>query len=405
MDQIFNNRILITDDQPEIIEDYLKILAPQKNTKKNELAKLEADLFGYENSDNFNTKQEEERYIIDSATQGEEAIAFVKKSVSEKNFYALAFIDVRMPPGIDGIHTAAKIQKIDPNIEIVFVTAYSDYTREEILKLMKYKNKFFFIRKPFDVDEIKQLALALTEKWNLGNTVTRKNQELLQTRTITISVLAELAELRDTDTGEHIKRVSEYSKFIAYKLAKLQEPKWCSYITERYIKDIGESSILHDIGKIGIPDSVLLKKGKLTDEEFNLMKTHTTIGGDALSKAVKEIKGETFLTLAREIAYYHHEKFDGSGYSMGLKGESIPLSARIVALADVYDALTSNRPYRKELTHDTAYKIIVEEMGEAHFDPIILNIFKKYNEKFLQIKEKISSLKDPSLCTQGTYQL
>ena len=398
MDQIFNNRILITDDQPEIIEDYLKILSPQKDKRKIDLAKLEADLFGYDNSENSKNNQEEERYIIDSATQGEEAIDFVKKAVSENNFYALAFIDIRMPPGIDGVHTAAEIQKIDPNLEIVFVTAYSDYTREEILQLMKYKDKFFFIRKPFDVDEVKQLTLALTEKWNLGNTVKEQNIELLQTRTITISVLAELAELRDTGTGKHIKRVSEYSKFIAYELSKHKEPKWCSYITEQYIKDIGESSILHDIGKIGIPDSVLLKKGKLTDEEFNLMKTHTTIGGDALAKAVKEIKGQTYLTLAREIAYNHHEKFDGSGYSMGLKGESIPLSARIVALADVYDALTSNRPYRRELPHDKAYKIIVEEMGEAHFDPIILNIFKKHSEKFLQIKQKNSLPRVPSLC-------
>ena len=155
--------------------------------------------------------------------------------------------------------------------------------------------------------------------------------------------------------------------------------------------DIGESCILHDIGKVGIADSILLKPGKLTDEEFEIMKTRTTIGGNVLSDAVMELGDESFLTLACEIAYHHHEKWDGSGYPKGLKGEEIPLSARIMALADVYDALSSNRPYRKALPDETVYKIITEEMGLNHFDPAILQIFSECIEEFKEVKNRFSN--------------
>lgn len=387
----YNNKILVVDDQPEIIEDYLKILLPKKDTNKVELASLEAAIFGNDNSSDIQeAKVQENTYVIDTASQGEEALDLIKKSLSGDNSYAVAFIDVRMPPGMDGVHTAHEIQKIDPNLQIVFVTAYSDFSRKNILNLVKFKDKCFFVRKPFDADELKQFALALTEKWNLTKLLKEKNSELFLTRTITIRALAQLAELRDTDTGGHLKRVAAFSKLIASELKKLKEPRWCNYISNQYIKDLEESSILHDIGKVGIPDSILLKPGKLDKKEFDLMKSHTKIGGDALAKAVDELPTQTFLTLGREIAYYHHEKFDGSGYNEGLKGEDIPLSARIVALADVYDALTSDRPYRSALSHEDASKIIIEEMGVAHFDPVIFDIFKKNDIKFKQIRIEIS---------------
>ncbi|MGA1874235.1 MAG: HD-GYP domain-containing protein, partial [bacterium] len=245
--------------------------------------------------------------------------------------------------------------------------------------------RYVFLHKPFDACEIKQLALALIEKWNLRKTIKKKTEELKLAHTTTIRALAELAELRDTDTGNHLKRVSQYSKLIARKLGERRELKWCNYVTEQYVMDIGESSVLHDIGKVGIPDTILLKPDKLTIEEFELMKTHTTIGGDTLTRADKEVGIRSFLTLGKEVAYYHHEKFDGTGYPRGLRGESIPLSARIVALADVYDALTSQRPYRKELSHDTAFHIITKEMGNTHFDPVILEIFCCYEQEFNKI--------------------
>ena len=378
MDRIYNRKILVADDQPEIIDDYLRILTSE-SIKKNDLDELERVLFNDAKTEAQESVQGINFNVI-TATQGEEAISLVKGAVEGKQPFTVAFLDIRMPPGIDGVHAASEIRRIDPNIHIVFVTAYSDFSHGDILTLMDSTDKFLFLRKPFDADEIKQLALALSEKWNLDRMVNQRTQELKLTRTISIRALAELAELRDFNTGFHIKRVAEYSKLIARVLSRRKEPKWCKYITERYIEDIGESSVLHDIGKIGIPDHILLKPGKLTPKERELMKIHSTIGGDALAKAVKEIEVQSFLTLGKQIAYYHHEKFNGTGYPKGLKGETIPLSARIVALADVYDALTSDRPYRKAFSHDVAFRMITQKMGEAQFDPVVLETFTR-NEK------------------------
>lgn len=379
MDRVYNRNILVADDQPEIVDDYLRILTSE-TIRKNDLDALERVLFNDAKTESQSSYAQGINFNVITATQGEEAISLIKDAVKENRPFTVAFLDIRMPPGIDGVHTASEIRKVDPNIHIVFVTAYSDFSHGDILTLMDSTDKFLFLRKPFDADEIKQLALALSEKWNLDRMVNQRTQELKLTRTISIRALAELAELRDFNTGFHIKRVAEYSKLIARVLSRRREPEWCKYITERYIEDIGESSVLHDIGKIGIPDHILLKPGKLTRKEREVMKIHSTIGGDALAKAVKEIEVESFLTLGKHIAYYHHEKFDGSGYPKGLKGETIPLSARIVALADVYDALTSDRPYRKAYSHDVAFRMITQKMGKAQFDPVVLETFIK-NEK------------------------
>lgn len=228
----------------------------------------------------------------------------------------------------------------------------------------------------------------ITESKRVEQELKNRANELEQSHIAAVQALAGLAEIRDTDTGDHLNRVAEYSKLIATELAKRSEPKWCRYITQRYIEDICQSSILHDIGKVGIPDMVLLKPSALTPEEFDLMKQHTVIGGEAIKKAVETLDTQTFLSLGKEIAYFHHEKFDGSGYPMQLKGEDIPLSARIVAIADVYDAMTSDRPYKKALSHDMACRIIFEEMGENHFDPVVLEIFRKMEPKFHEISNK-----------------
>jgi len=385
-----NRRILIVDDQPEILEDYVRILTPVSQEKNEKLAFLEAAIFG---DDEFfeqkpKSNQSESDYSIAIAKQGEEAVSLVMQAMDEKKPFAVIFMDVRMPPGMNGVQAAYEISKIDPDLEIVLVTAYSDVPRQKILELIGATNKLLYLRKPFDADEIKQLALALTDKWNLNKMVEQKTEELRLTHSITIRALAELAELKDTDTGGHLKRVAAYSKILARELGKMQEPKWCKYITDQYVEDLGESSVLHDIGKIGIPETVLLKPDKLTTEEFELMKTHTTIGGDALTKADQETGVRSFLTLGKEVAYYHHEKFNGAGYPKGLKGEDIPLSARIVALADVYDALTSDRPYRKALSHEEAFNIINEQMGESHFDPVILEIFRQNAGRFKALSQK-----------------
>lgn len=207
---------------------------------------------------------------------------------------------------------------------------------------------------------------------------------ILSTQDVTIKSLAKLAEYRDESTGKHLERVKEYVKLICSLLRT--DPKYEKYLTDKYIIDVSNSSILHDIGKVGIESSVLLKQGKLTDDEFKVIKSHTIIGGDALSKADKELGMKSFLALAKEICYYHHEKYNGTGYPKGLVGEQIPLSARITALADVYDALSTDRCYRKALSHRTTMEIMIDG-SVGHFDPDILNIFKEHNDKFLEIRE------------------
>ena len=205
-------------------------------------------------------------------------------------------------------------------------------------------------------------------------------------RMATILALAKLAEYRDDDTGIHLERIREYTKIIAEEMAK--KPNYIGYITKEYIDDIYHSSILHDIGKVGIPDAILLKPGKLTPEEFELMKTHSTLGGDVLTVIDAGIEGQTFLTLAKEIAYYHHERWNGTGYPKGLSGENIPLSARIVALPDVYDALTSKRVYKNIISHEKAKEIIINEKGK-HFDPDVVDSFLAREDDFKMICEKL----------------
>jgi len=212
--------------------------------------------------------------------------------------------------------------------------------------------------------------------------------KLQNARTATILGLAKLAEYRDEGTGSHLERIPEYAKIIAKALSK--KPKYRRYITPKYIDDIYNSAILHDIGKVGIPDHILLKPGKLTPKEFEDIKSHAILGGDALTAIDAQTDGKSFLALGKEIAYYHHEKWDGSGYPNGIRGEEIPLSARIVALADVYDALTSERLYKKAFSHQKAKEIIVAAKGKT-FDPDVVDAFIAHEATFNKIRTERNS--------------
>ena len=195
----------------------------------------------------------------------------------------------------------------------------------------------------------------------------------------TILALAKLTEYRDQETGRHLERISEYSRLIAQGLRRVSAEK--EYLTDEYIDDLCLSSILHDIGKVGIPDHILMKPGKLTQEEFDSIKHHTLIGGKVLEDTEATNPGRSFLTIGKVVAFHHHEKWDGSGYPYGLVGEAIPLSARIVAVADVYDALMSDRPYKKAFTHEQAMDIITEGRGK-HFDPELVDVFLSIEAEF-----------------------
>lgn len=207
----------------------------------------------------------------------------------------------------------------------------------------------------------------------------------LETRDMAILALAKLTESRDPETGAHLDRVRNYCRVIATHLYKKNH--FPGELNPGFIRLIYLTSPLHDIGKVGIPDCVLLKPGRLSDEEFDIMKAHTTIGAETLRAACREFPSAAFLQMASDIAMYHHERYDGNGYPEGLSQEEIPLSSRIVALADVYDALTSKRVYKEAYSHEVAQKIITENSG-TQFDPIVVEAFLQNLEAFQTIKKQ-----------------
>ncbi|MDD2711907.1 MAG: HD domain-containing protein, partial [Simplicispira sp.] len=217
----------------------------------------------------------------------------------------------------------------------------------------------------------------------LETEVTKRTREVVAIQDVTILAMASMAETRDSDTGNHIRRTQHYVRALAWKLST--HPRFASFLTVQNIGLLFKSAPLHDIGKVGIPDRILLKPGKLTPEEFEIMKTHTTLGRDAIAHAEQELGADVpFLTLAKEIAYSHQEKWDGSGYPQGLKGDEIPISARLMAVADVYDALISRRVYKEPFSHEKALEIIQQTSGR-HFDPDVVQAFMAIEENFRAI--------------------
>lgn len=228
--------------------------------------------------------------------------------------------------------------------------------------------------------------IDITEKKRLEIESLELNQRLHHAQMVTIVSLAKLAEYRNKETGMHLERIMHYVEILAGELS--QHPDYKDYITQEYIYDIVNSSLLHDIGKVAVPDHILLKPGKLTEYEFEIMKQHTVIGAKIIAEAERKVSGRSYLNLGKEIACYHHERWDGSGYPNRLIGQEIPLSARIVAVADVYDALVSQRPYKQVFSHGKAVKIISDKAG-IHFDPVVVTAFMKHHHKFLEIKETL----------------
>ena len=220
----------------------------------------------------------------------------------------------------------------------------------------------------------------------LEREVALRTLEVQAIQDVTIMAMTSLAETRDNETGNHIRRTQLYVKALAERLRN--HPRFEAVLNERMIELLYKSAPLHDIGKIGIPDSILLKPGKLTVEEFEVMKTHTTLGRKAIEDAERRLGMRVaILSVSKEIAYSHQEKWDGSGYPQGLAGDQIPVSARLMAVADVYDALINKRVYKAAFSHDQACSTIVKGKG-THFDPDMVDAFVDIAEDFRSIALK-----------------
>ncbi|MCH1919263.1 two-component system response regulator [Shewanella sp. A3A] len=314
----------------------------------------------------------------------------------------LILLDIMMPE-VDGFEVckALKQQPTTRDIPVIFLTAKTDKFDESIgLSL----GAVDYVTKPINPDIIKRrvqthIALKLAndllrgENQALGKEVERRTRESLKQQQelqiiqdIAFHAMVSLAETRDNETGNHIRRTQTYVKLLAIQLK--QHPDYEDYIDDNMIELLFKSAPLHDIGKIGISDTILLKRGKLTTDEFSIMKTHTLIGYDAIRKA-EEIAGGSvaFLKYAKEIAKYHHEKWDGSGYPEGLVGRDIPLSARLMAVADVYDALISKRVYKPAFSHPQAVSMIMQGKG-SHFDPDIVTAFDTIADQLLAVAQQ-----------------
>jgi putative two-component system response regulator len=327
-------------------------------------------------------------YRVKVANSGERALRLVTSGEPP----ALILLDVMMP-GLDGYEVCRRL-KADPATEaipVIFLTARTDAEDETLgfsLGAVDY------IAKPINPMVVKAriqahlMAKSMTDflrgkSYLLEAEVARRTAEVQDLQDALVLSMASLAETRDNETGNHLRRTQHYVKRLAEQLR--QHPPFASLLDDRNIDLLFKSAPLHDIGKVGIPDHILLKPGPLDAQEFEIMKTHTTLGREAIESAEQSIgRPVPFLRFAKEIALSHQEKWDGSGYPEGLKGDAIPLSARLMALADVYDALISRRVYKPAFSHEASVKIILES-GGRHFDPAVVAAFDAVREDFRSI--------------------
>jgi putative two-component system response regulator len=318
-----------------------------------------------------------ERYRIVPFTSGAAAIRFFERG----HDCDLILMDIDMP-GMNGFETLRLLRTMPQAAEVpvIFLTGYieSEYEMEGLsMGAADYIQKPIFV--PLLRQRIENLLKLQSYKKNLEIMVTLKTRTIERLSDVTIFTIVSVIGKRDDETGGHIARTSEYVGALATQLVKMGYH--VDDLSPENIAMAKRSAPLHDIGKVAISDSILKKPGKLTPEEFEVIKTHTTIGADALREACEMMGDVSFLDTGEILARYHHEKWNGQGYPEGLKGEEIPIFARIMAFADVYDALISRRPYKVAMGHDTAVRTIQEGAG-THFDPFICRAFEEIHEQF-----------------------
>ncbi|HOO63409.1 MAG TPA: response regulator [Synergistaceae bacterium] len=321
----------------------------------------------------------EDDYEVSVALDGISALEYVEEQLPD-----LILLDIIMP-GMDGYEVCARLKE-NPrtlHIPIIFLTSKTeeqDEARGLDLGALDY------ITKPFNTMLVKARVrnhlLLKHHQDSLEEMVRERTRELQLTQDVTIEIMGTLAEYRDSETGGHVKRTKEYIKILAEHLRN--HPGYAHFLNDTNIDLLYKSAPLHDIGKLGVPDSILLKPGKLTIREFEEMKKHCLYGLKTMQIAEEKLGSRSFLNLAGEIAYSHHEKWDGTGYPEGKQHEDIPLSGRLMAIADVYDALISKRGYKMPFSHEKAVEII-RAGKDRHFDPVIVDAFLELEEKFRRI--------------------
>jgi putative two-component system response regulator len=331
-------------------------------------------------------------YIVKAVNHGSKALKIASEEPPD-----LILLDIMMPD-MDGYEVCRRL-KADPQtrqIPVIFLTSKSDVESEQMgmgLGAVDYVTRpisppILMSRvKAHLVDAFHAKTLQVNNEY-LEYEVSKRARQLLALQDVTTLALASLAETRDADTGNHLRRTQHYVQALARQLKA--HPRFTDFLTENRMQALFKCAPLHDIGKVGIPDRVLLKPGRFEPAEWEIMKQHPTLGHDAIAKAqsLSELSSE-FLDMAKEIVYSHHEKWDGSGYPQGLAGERIPISARLMAVADVYDALICRRIYKKAAPHTQAVQIIVDGRG-THFDPDMIDAFCAIAPEFHAIAERFA---------------
>lgn len=305
-------------------------------------------------------------YNVRTASSGTEALEILRATGIQ-----LVVSDWSMP-GLTGLQLCQAVREADFRRYVYFILL-TGHDRPEDTVTGLTAGADDYVRKPFHP---KELILRV----NTGKRIIS-----IESRDMAIFTLAKLAESRDPETGEHLERVRGYCQAICKYLQ--HQPQFQGIVDDDFVRTVYETSPLHDIGKVSIPDRILLKPGALTTEEFDEMKTHTTRGADMLAAAIREFPNATFLRMAHDIALTHHERYNGTGYPRQLSGQSIPLCGRIVALADVYDALTSKRVYKDAMSHEYAKSEIVKEKGHQ-FDPVVVEAFLAVEDEFFAVRKK-----------------
>lgn len=339
-------------------------------------------------------------YTVFVASEGREGLEVFHRVRPD-----MVISDIRMPH-MDGLDVLARVRAIDHTVPVILVTGHGDL--EHAVKAVR-RGAHDFLLKPmnpeillatvrrgmehcrlrrFERDHTRLLENEVekrTEDLERANELLyRSYQRIRRIQGAAIFALAKLAESRSGEMGYHLKRIQEYCRVLCERLK--QRDKYKDRLTSGFIEDLVQSSVLHDIGKVTIPDSILFNPRKFRVDEFEIMKQHTIRGGKALEEAANETGEDSFLSIGKDVAFYHHERWDGNGYPYSLKEEDIPLAARIVSLADVYDALTTERLYKRAFSHEEAMTMIKEERGRQ-FDPEVVDAFMDIQDIFSKIRE------------------